>query len=177
MNWEAIGAVGEILAAATVVASLLFVGYQLRQSQRAERAAGQRDLLNQGRSWYISTRSDPSLFGAVSELLEEYETADPIKQHLFDTWAFDFLLITEQVLYMHDDEFVNATSREGFENLALSILVTPGGSQWWQRIQRVWNQDHVAYMNRLLDERDGIPRFDDLLPHFRAWRDANPCGE
>ncbi len=174
VNWEAVGAIGEMLAAATVVASLLFVGYQLRQSQRAERAAGQRDLLKQGRAWYVSTRSSPEVFQTISELLEEYEEAAPEKQHVFDTWAFDYLLLTEQVLYMHDDEFVNASSREGFENLALSILSTPGGAQWWQRIQRVWNQDHVAHMNRLLQERHEIPRFDDLLPHFRACREGRP---
>ena len=49
MNWEAIGAVGEIIGAIAVIASLLFVGNQLRQGQMIERASGQRDILKQGR--------------------------------------------------------------------------------------------------------------------------------
>ena len=108
----------------------------------------------------------------MSELLEDYDSADPAKRHAFDTWAFDYLLLVEQVLYMHDDDFVNATSRHGFEALALSILVTPGGGQWWQQIRRVWNQDHVAHMERLLAETPAgeVPRFDELLPHFADQR-------
>ncbi len=171
MNWEAIGAVGELAAAVAVVASLLFVGYQLRQSQRAERAAGQRDLLRQGRDWYVSSRTHPELFAVIAELLEDYDGASPEKQHLFDTWAFDYLLLLEQALYMLDDGFINETSSTGFENLALSILRTPGGAQWWTRASQVWNQDHVAHMNRRLAELDDdFPRVDEMLDHFAAER-------
>jgi hypothetical protein len=38
MNWEALAAFGEVSGALAVVASLIFVGYQLRQGQSVERA-------------------------------------------------------------------------------------------------------------------------------------------
>ena len=34
MNWEAIGAVGEILGAIAVIASLFYVAYQVKQNTR-----------------------------------------------------------------------------------------------------------------------------------------------
>ena len=172
MNWEALGAVGEIIAAAAVIASLLFVGYQLRQSQRAERAAGQRDVLRQAREWIVGPRDDPATFRTIAKLLEEFESASPDEQLVFDSWAFDCLLLIEQVIYMHDDEFLNETSRRGFEAVMLSILVTPGGAQWWKRAKKIWNQDHADYFDRLLEERSGTPRYDTLYPHYRDAREA-----
>ena len=48
MNWEAIGAVGEILGALLVGVTLIYLAVQLRQNTRATRAATlqeiQRDL-------------------------------------------------------------------------------------------------------------------------------------
>ena len=35
MNWEAIGAIGEIMAAAGVIGSLVFVGWQMLQNTNA----------------------------------------------------------------------------------------------------------------------------------------------
>jgi hypothetical protein len=45
VNWEALGAFAEIAGAIAVVASLLFVGNQLRQGQSIEPAKAQRELL------------------------------------------------------------------------------------------------------------------------------------
>ena len=52
MNWDAIGAVGEILGAFAVVATLVYLASQVRyektaaaDANRLERAAGVRDLL------------------------------------------------------------------------------------------------------------------------------------
>ena len=38
MNWDAIGAIAELLGAAGVVASLIYLGVQIRQNTRTERA-------------------------------------------------------------------------------------------------------------------------------------------
>ncbi len=41
MNWDALGAIGELVGGAAVVASLLFVGIQVRQTGRTVRHAAQ----------------------------------------------------------------------------------------------------------------------------------------
>jgi hypothetical protein len=169
MNWEAVGAIGEITAAVTVVASLIFVGYQLRQGQRSDRAAGQRDIHKQAREWYVSPRTHPGLFEVIAEVLQDWDGAPPEKQVLFDTWAFDYLLLVEQVMYMHRDGFINDASSEGFVNVALAIMATPGGAQWWLQVRQFWGQDAVEYLESQLAEKGGdIPPFDETLSHFGA---------
>ena len=46
VNWEAIGAVGEILGAIAVIGSLIFVGVQIRSNTRAPQTATTHNLTN-----------------------------------------------------------------------------------------------------------------------------------
>ena len=39
MNWETIGAIGELVGAIGVISSLVYVGYQIKETQKAVRAA------------------------------------------------------------------------------------------------------------------------------------------
>ena len=65
MNWDAIGAIGELVGGLIVVASLIFVGYQLRQTSMIERAKAQRDLLLQARAWVAMPSRDKERFDAI----------------------------------------------------------------------------------------------------------------
>jgi hypothetical protein len=44
MNWEAVGAVGEVLGGVLVIFSLIYLGVQVKQSGALARATAQRDL-------------------------------------------------------------------------------------------------------------------------------------
>ncbi len=46
MNWEAIGAVGEIAGAAAVFASLVYLSLQIRQNTRAIRGSAERETVS-----------------------------------------------------------------------------------------------------------------------------------
>lgn len=52
MNWDAIGAIGEIVGALAVFLTLLAIYYQMRQSQALEKENAQRHLLEQSRSLF-----------------------------------------------------------------------------------------------------------------------------
>ena len=168
MNWSAAGAIGEIIAAAAVIASLIIVGYQLRLGQKVERAAGQRDVLKQGRDWLLATQGDPTLFRSVSSvLMASYENADPDEQQAFFTWMFDFYLIFEQAFYMYRDGFFNQASFEGLEAVAIGIARTPGGAECWVHIQRLWGVDAKNHLSRRLQELgEEALAFDQLFPYY-----------
>lgn len=169
MNWEAIGAIGEIVAAAAVIGSLLFVGSQLRQSRYIERANAQRDLLKQASEWMSSPSLDSDIFEAVRQCLEDFHGADPIVKDRFNGWAFRLLFIMEQAHYMRQDGLINDGSFDGFERAMLSIISARGGRQWWAHAYNVIGADvgeHLA--TRLAEVGDSVPPWDELLPHFGA---------
>ena len=61
MNWEAIGAVGEILGAIAVIGSLIFVGVQIRGNTRATQTAAAHNLTNTFNSVITNISGDPEM--------------------------------------------------------------------------------------------------------------------
>ena len=169
MNWEAAGAIGEMIGAVAVIGSLLFVGNQLRQAQNIAKADAQRELLIGAAEWMSATRHDPDLFEVVSRLIYDYASASPGDRHRFSSWGYELLMLVERGLYMHRDGYMNPGAWRGFEGMAMSVLLTPGGAEWWQEARRVWGADAVAHFDAALAAADeATPRFDALRPEFAA---------
>jgi hypothetical protein len=71
MNWTALGAVAEALAALAILVSFLFVKQQIKQNHEMSKASNQREILNAIRDFFALTRSDPEQFDAVARCLKE----------------------------------------------------------------------------------------------------------
>jgi len=175
MNWDAISAVGEVVAAVAVIGSLLFVGNQLRLGQRIERAAGQRDILKQARDWMTCTQTDPELFRAVSSVMaSSFDDANADDKHLFFTWMFDYFLVFEQGYYMHRDGFLNDASFHGLEAVALGIADTPGGSECWVHIQAIWGLDARTHLLARQEQlQNSVVSLYQFFPYFKDKALAN----
>ncbi len=169
MTLEQWGYIGEIVAAAAVIASLLFVGFQLRQNGSIERANAQRDLLRQVADWMSLASSDPLLFEAVRECLDEFDSAEPIAKERFNAWAWKYLFLMEQVVYMNQDGFLNYGSFIRFEQAMLSIINTRGGRQWWSLAYKIVGTDVGNHIEKRLVETDGsIPPWNELMPQLNV---------
>jgi hypothetical protein len=167
MNWDALGAIAELIAASAFVISFLFVGRQLQQNREMEKASSQREILNQARAFFSLTRSDSRVLQAVSECMKHYSAADQEKKHIFYTWVIDFMLLVEQAWYMRRDGYINEASYTGFENLCLSIFVTEGGQEAWPSLKKSWGKDAVEHFEkRLSEDAENIPKHYDLMPYL-----------
>lgn len=173
MDWTALAAFAEILGSVAVVASLIFVGYQLRQGQSIERANAQRDLLVQANEFISILAKDEKQFDAVRNCFLDFDGAPDIDKERFNAWAFNLLHITEQAYYMHKDGFLNDASFSGFEQGMLAIIRTRGGGQWWKLSYNLIGKDVGNYLAKRLDEiGDSVPPWDELLPYLRLKEHA-----
>ena len=168
INWDAIGALGEVIGAVAVIASLLYVGFQLRQGQLVERAAAQRELLLQCKSWFGSASESQEKFDAIRAALADFDAASEFEKEVFSAWGFGIVFICEMAYYMHRDGFLNDASFYGVEQGTLGILRTSGGQRWWALSREIVGTDISAHLDRRLAELgDAIPPWDELVPHLK----------
>ena len=81
MNWEAIGAVGELVGAVGVMVTLLYVGLQVRQNTSAVKAAAIQDISSSTTAYLNAWSTDdrlPGLFARIwaGELPEAFSTEE-----------------------------------------------------------------------------------------------------
>jgi len=160
MNWEALGAIGEIVGAVAVIATLGYLAVQMRQNtiqMRESVKVTHLDSLHQtidSFSRYRHLLSQPEAADVYVRGLDGYSALDPADQvrfraiieEYFFAYAAMFQRLTEG-LYEHSLWIQQARS-------AASLLLTPGGRDWWEHRKSMFEAEFVSEFERLAEGAD-----------------------
>ncbi|MGB5326252.1 MAG: hypothetical protein WBN40_12620 [Pseudomonadales bacterium] len=157
MNWEAIGAVGEVLGAVGVILTLFYLAVQIRQNTammtaqtvQASVDATQRVLLFRAehanvRAILRKSRSDEKLSRDEFELLAAYLQAT---------------FMNFQARLQHNTRGVfDASVNESYENILVDYLEGAYVQRWWDYSKVLYGDKFRAHCDRIIErikESDG----------------------
>ena len=83
MNWEALGAIGEIIGALAVFVTLVYLATQIRQNTSAVRAAAQDSSVGAVTDIRSHVFSDPEITKIYLKGLEDPDSLDPVEKARF----------------------------------------------------------------------------------------------
>jgi hypothetical protein len=114
MNWDALGAIGEIVGALAVVVTLLYLARQTQNNAQALDATSSREFAYRLSEWHREVARDPELkrimIKSVSPELEEYSDEE---------W-FEFRFLAVSLFRIYETGFIhmnlNVGNREESEN-------------------------------------------------------------
>lgn len=139
MNWEAIGAIGEVVGSLAVMLTLVYIAFQVRQSSKQidqnTRALEASTFYAAGEGfnkWWAIVIQDEAvasiwLRGTAGESL------DPADKLRFNGMAATLFTSLENNFHQLQ---LGSISRNTLELAKLQLgrfLISPGGSAWWQR--------------------------------------------
>lgn len=147
MNWDAIGAIGEILGALAVVLTLGYLAIQVRQNTHGMKVAAKLEIDKQFTSYTDLLLNDPDLFELQTRGLtgQEFSTIDAAKFSLLMqrlTWNFSS---------MHYQYMTQELSEEDWHESRLLInwITASGGFRsWWETNQINFSYDFRNYLNQ-----------------------------
>ena len=177
MTLEAIYFASQVIAAFALIASLLFVGVQLRLSRKMERATAQREILQRVSDWVrMVYRNDDQSFDTFVLGMADYDGSPPLVRMHIDKCLSEFVFICESALNMRKDGFFSDGTWHGIEGNTLGMLLSRGGAQWWKYGRRYIGSEIVEHLDaRLAEIRagaelgiEGAPTIDDRLAELIA---------
>jgi len=132
MNWEAVGAIGQVVGAVLVGVTLIYLALQLRQNTSALKS-----------STFVAISTS---MGSTMEVLATHPDLSPLlikAQSGLDDFSaaerarFGFLMMmayrrVEMVVVQRHLGFIDPDLIEGFERSALSVLNSKGARKWWE---------------------------------------------
>jgi hypothetical protein len=149
INWEALGAVGEVVGAIAVVVTLLYLTVQLRQNTRTVEHSIQRGVHEDAAEWMYKLVENPEL----TELYRSGLRGDDLSSN--DRLRFAFLL---SLMFLHWDHAYTSGAFDVVNNANIpGILARPGGAASWEMATSGYmalNPDFVEHVNRLLTAED-----------------------
>ncbi len=151
MNWEAIGAIGEVLGAVAVVATLLYVARQLDEQSRALTTSVRDSAFQQLQEWNFQVMADPDLshlfqLGAATD---DWSGFSPEERSRLIHVFYSFFKTFENV-YLHTAE--GSAPPEVWDRncqVFFAYAAQPG-------CRRYWNDRRATLDERFLDVLDGM---------------------
>ena len=116
MNWEAAGAVGEIVGAAAVVISVVYLAAQVKKQIQETKLSATRELTEQGLSVQARFVSDFECTAVYAKAVQDYENL-PNDQRLWAAIMFQqFCRVMEQQILHIDKGNADPLYFESFRN-------------------------------------------------------------
>jgi len=151
MNWEAVGAIGEIVGAFGVIVTLGYLAIQIRQNTKASRAATVQNMTDK----WVQINLFLSEHSPKVDRLADPEL-DPIQRQravafyraLFHQWSNNHYQYRQSVL---DEELFKPTEQE-IESMAGSKVIGPSLRLAWDSTRHIYNDDFGSLMDKILEE-------------------------
>lgn len=143
VNWDALGALGEIVGAVAVVVTLVYLAVQTRQNTEAVRHAFTRGVMEDANAWRFKIVEDP----AVSELFRT-GLRDPESLDANDRYRFRMLF---DALVFHWQHAVVSGVPIPEANIT-RVLSQPGGRWYWARAKDLLTPEFVDFVEGFLEE-------------------------
>lgn len=152
MNWEAIGAIGEVGGAIAVVATLGYLAGQIRHSSRATRLAAAHAFKHDSQEMRLALAHDAGLLDIVRRALAADASLDPIEQGranvyiacVFDNLQFSFETRNERLI------------QYDLRAATLQYISQPGAREWWETGKAHLTPDFVDYVEALIPASEGM---------------------
>ena len=146
MTLDQLGNIGELVGGIAVVASLIYVGVQLKQSAKVTRASVRQSIASRaGEAQFLVAQND-ELLAVVTKLFQQEKLSpqENVRLHFFLGGLFRG---TEEAYLLYREGFLDDDYWSTRANLALNYLRYPGVFEVWQgRFRSVYHPAFVEWV-------------------------------
>jgi hypothetical protein len=152
MDWEAIGAIGEVVGAMAVVVTLLFVARDIRQNSRSLAIAALRDTTAQWNHWSDMIASSSDLASIVAKGNISYAGLTDSEKLRYGAYVQSFFDNVESYRSLVLDHKTDR-SLSVLTAITARRLLTPGFAEWWDENTSDYAGDFVDWINNLREHK------------------------
>lgn len=143
MNWEMLGALGQLIAVLVGIPSIIYLAIQIRAQTTERRQSAVYALTVH---WGDLTRSlhDNPEFGAIYlRGVQSFDDLDGLSKLRFSAFFNRFLKNFEAMYFSHRDGVLTSALWDEIERTMSDVLAYPGTHQWW-KTRRHWHTEEFA---------------------------------
>jgi hypothetical protein len=144
VNWDAIGAVGDVVGGIAVVATLFYLALQIRQNTRMSRAAMTKDLLLASRSAIMDCTSNDRLAGIWAEIRDDFDDADAARRY---TFYQSFFRLYELQFNLSNQGLLDQRIAASYELVIRMFTHTKHFDQYWSVARDQFHGDFAEYVD------------------------------
>jgi hypothetical protein len=144
MNWEIIATVAEIIGAAGVIASLIYLALQIRQSTKVARAETTKELYLASRAAFLEFAANDSLAKIWTEI-RQFESEDVARRFAFYQ---SFFRLYELQFNLAQQGLLDKSIASSYILVIRMFAGTVFFPAYWAKARREFNEEFAAYVDQ-----------------------------
>lgn len=154
--------------AIAVVATLFYLASQVRQSTKQSEAQGLQTAIMKYLDSFESATSSPGNADIFRRGLNNFDALVPEEQGSFHSVMHSLLTGFHNAWDLYEADLLPESDLTAMRGLYVSILMAPGGAQWWNVFKEVPPAYLVAYLDDAIRAANGtIQPANELFPWLR----------
>jgi hypothetical protein len=155
MNWNALAAIGQLVAAIGVIASLIFVGIQVRQSVRASKATVFQSLVSSIIQTNLVSIEEPQ-FLEIVDRARRGEALDPAEHRQYVIFVLAGVRLAQSAHYQMQLGLLDESKLESLIYNVVRHLNTVAGSLVWAEMGPRSEPEFREYIEYLANRLDSF---------------------
>ncbi len=131
INWNAVGAISNFVAAIAIVFTLAYLAIQIRQNTSALRSTTTQAVHDQASDFYDMLASDSSLVTLLSEGLETPDKLTETEMARFFSVLFSVCFRMQNWYYQTELDVIDEAAFESWTYVTTRVAVYPGFQHFW----------------------------------------------
>lgn len=157
MNWDAIGAVAELVGAAGVVITLLYLALQVRQNTKALRAATFQAVIDYATGFAETVARDGDLAAIFQRGMADFESLSESERFRFHFQLIALLRRYENFHYQSRMGLLDDDQWEGLRSSLNHLMLRPGSRTWWISNSFLFNSSFRKFLEARFAANDTEP--------------------
>ena len=167
MSLEQASDLSQIIGALAVVASLVFVGFQIRQNTRSQRLVAVNSLTAAAVAINIPGMESPEFGEALSKAFNDWSSASREQRIVAHYFLFSFFKLAESAWYQHNLQALDGSQWAGWENLLLGFYHCEGvKAGWWMHRGDVYSPRFRDYLERSSPNAEESGNLEQIFAHI-----------
>ncbi|GAB3376844.1 hypothetical protein GCM10027431_32050 [Lysobacter rhizosphaerae] len=152
MNWESVGAIGQVLAAVGLIPTLIYLAIQVREQTRANRRASL-DLLSTQWIEIVRTMSESPDFGVIYlHGLEDLGSLNPAERLRFGANLLRVFRYWDGIYFHYADGAMPPQHWSSVKRQMQDIVAYPGVQAWWQSRKHWYTEDFNSLISSMIKD-------------------------
>lgn len=168
MNWDAVGAIAELVGALGVLVTLGYLAIQIRDNTHSLQSASLQSVLDGPRDrYFLPMAQDTEMADIYARGLNGLEHLSSGERRRFFYMMYEQFFQMQQVMQLRDRELITEVDFQSWLLYTAGVIKTPGGTEIWAQAKKLISPTIRDVIDEGLATYSSEPSFLDHIPLFR----------
>ena len=152
MNWEAIGAIGELVGSLAVVITIAYLVIQVRQNNKSAKSVS----TNQSRAAAVEVisaiSSNTEAVKTYTQGMDDRKSLEIHERVRFDLIIYQMLKVTETIFLEYNSGLIPKEVWEAQWRGMKDVLQSKGGRESWVKNKHMVSETYVKWADKHIDD-------------------------